>query len=180
MLEVILGIAGLFGGSALTITYQKFSGRLQKMSCYYMQDEILSRIPQQNENGSINQNLHYKQFRLKNTTNFDIKDFKVIFQFDLGSTIQECYSKSKEGIDVQRIRKNNRSSNQAEATIKNFNRGDKIDFFFSVANVIENSYYVSESKALGFKIKCYDKRAKAIRLKSKMSDQVLVNNPQHP
>lgn len=176
MIDLISVVSALLGGSVITIVVQKYSGKMQKMKCYYLVDEILSRIPQQNANGDVTQNLHHKQFRIKNTTNIDIREFQVIFQFDQVSEITECYCTSKEGLNVQKIRRNAQYHNQAEAIIRDFNRGDCIDFYFRVANVVDNKYYVSESKALGFKIKCVDKREKIIRSQSPMSNTVLINN----
>lgn len=139
-----------------------------------MEDDILSKIPQRDANGDMRENVHKKLFRLKNTTNIDIKNFSVVFQFDRSSTITECYTRSKEGIDYQRIKRNNRLHNQADATIKNFNRGDTIDFHITVANVTENKYYVRESDSTGFKILCKDKRDDMKKSKSPMSNTLLV------
>lgn len=177
MLEYILGIGGIFGGSLLTMAGQKFFGRLQKMSCYFIEDDVLSKIPQRDANGEITQNVHKKQFRLKNTTNSDISKFKVIFQFDMSSKIIECYSRSKEGIDHHRIKKDSRLPNQAVATVSNYNRGDVIDFYFTVVDVTENSNNVRESDAIGFKIICKDKRKKSEKSKASMSNTLFVNSP---
>lgn len=145
------------------------------MSCHYIEDDVLSKIPQRDANGDMTQNVHKKHFRIKNTTNRDIKSFSVVFQFDMSSTITDCYSRSKEGINYQRIKKNNRLPNQAEAAIKNFNRNDIIDFHITVANITENKYYVREYDAIGFKIECKDKREDSKKSKSPMSNTLLVN-----
>jgi len=171
----IINIGCAVAGGIVTILYNKFSGRLQKMKCIYLEDDVLSKIPQQNADGDVTQNLHKKHFRLINTTNIDIELFKVVFQFDETSQIKESYSKSKEGVNHQLIEKNRRLSNQADATIRNFNRGDKIDFFITVANVTDNACYVSESDALGFKIVSEDKTEEAKRSKSALSNEVLIN-----
>lgn len=177
MWEIIIGVGGWFAGSLCGMALQKYNGKLQTMSCYYMEDDVLSKIPQRNASGSLTQNVHKKHFRLKNTTNMDIKRFKVVFQFDMSSNITDCYSRSKEGINRQRIKKNNRLLNQAEASIENFNRGDIIDFHITVVNVTENEYYVREFDAIGFKIKCKDKREYTIRSKSEMSNELLIRTP---
>ena len=111
---------------------------------------------------------------IKNTTNRDIERFKIIFQFDASSNIVECYSSSKEGYNEQKVSKNKKNPNQAEAIVVNFNRGDEIVFHFQVANVDENKYYVTESECLGFRIKCSDKRVDAKHSISRQSNTVLV------
>ena len=175
MLDFLIGIGYAVAGVFVTVVYQKFSGRLQKMKCIYLDDDVLSKIPQQNADGDVTQNLHKKHFQLINTTNIDIELFKVVFQFDENSQIKESYSKSKEGINHQLIEKNRRLPNQADATIRHFNRGDKIDYFITVANVTANACYVRESDALGFKIVSEDKTEEAKRSKSALSNEVLIN-----
>lgn len=175
MLEVLIGLGSAVAGSLFTVVYQRFSGRLQKMKCIYLEDDVLSKIPQQNADGDVTQNLHRKHFQIINTTNIDIEMFKVVFQFDETSYIKESYSQSKEGINHQLIEKNKRLPSQADATVRNFNRGDVIDFYITVANVTENACYVSECDALGFKIVSEDKTEEAKRSKSALSSTVLLN-----
>lgn len=171
--NIIISIfCGGIGGSLTSHMLSKLGGRLQKMKCEYLEDDILSKVPQKDEHNEVQNNLHCKRFKIKNTTNIDIQEFKVVFQFDPGSLITSCSSKSKEGYDKQKIKPIPTDPNVAEATIKQFNRGDEIEFTITIANVTENAYYISESKCLGFKIKCKDVRKKIA--KSKQSNQVLV------
>ena len=118
MLELLIGIGSAAAGSLITVVYQRFSGRLQKMKCVYLEDDVLSKIPQRNADGDVTQNLHRKHFRLTNTTNIDVEMFKVVFQFDETSYIKESYSQSKEGANYHSIEKNRRLPNQADATIR--------------------------------------------------------------
>lgn len=181
MLELIIGgVGSAIVGSLVTIAYQSFSGKLQVMKCIYLEDDVLSKIPQKDADGDVTQNLHKKHFQLINTTNRDIEKFNVVFQFEETALIKESYSRSKEGINHHPVVKNKRLPNQADATVKNFNRADKIDFYITVANVEENRWYVSESNALGFKIECEDKTEEAKRFKLKMSNTMLVNTPTEP
>lgn len=173
LLTILKILGGGIGGSALTMLYNKFQNRLQKMDCHYLDDDVLSKIPIQNEDNTIHQNVHLKKFKIINTTNSDIKEFQILFQFDTTSHILDCYSQSKEGYNRQRIRKSS-NNNEAEALVRNFNRNDSIVYVFRVANVSENNYYVTECKCVGFKIKCKDKRKKLNKSKSKRSDQILV------
>lgn len=177
-MEVITIAASVLGGglagSLLTIGVQTRRSRLQKMECDYIEDDVLSKIPVK-VNNDVQQNLHCKKFRIINTTNKDIAEFKLFFQFDPLSEITECYSQSKEGYNRQRIRINKTNKNEAEALVKNFNRGDFIEYVFKVANVSENRYYVTEANCVGFKIVCKDKRKDSDRNKSEKSSQVLIN-----
>ncbi len=174
-ITTVLGIlGGGFVGAIFTQGVNTYKTRKQVMKCYYIEDEVLSKIPVKAENDEIHQNIYVKKFKLINNTNIDVKSFKVIFQFDQLAKVIECYSVSKDGIDKQKIRANNKIGNQAESFIRLFNRGDKIEFIIKIANISENSYYISESECLGFKIKCLDKRGKIEKSKSKQSNTLLI------
>ncbi len=171
---VITLLGGGLAGSLLTTGWSTWKSRMQKMSCHYMEDDILSKIPQLNDANEVQQNLHLKRFKIINTTNRDITNFKIFFQFDSTAIITECYSQSKEGFNRQKIKTNKTNPNEAEAQVRNFNRGDSIDYTFKVANVSENKYYVTEANCIGFRIICTDKRTDSKKIKSERSDQVLI------
>ena len=168
-------LGGGIGGAMLNNWYNKKRTSMQTMMCYYMDDEILSKIPQKHEDNTIHQNVYCKTFSVVNTTNRDISEFKVIFQFDATSKILECYSRSKEGYNRQKITVNKNNANEAFATIKHFNRTDKIEYVFQIADITDNKYYITESNCIGFKIKCKDKRQATNKSKSNQSDQILIN-----
>lgn len=171
---VITLLGGGLAGSFLTNGWNLWKSRMQKMACHYMEDDILSKIPQLNDANEVQQNLHLKRFKIINTTNTDIPDFRIIFQFDSTAIITECYSQSKEGFNRQKIKPNKTNPNEAEAQVRNFNRGDSIEYTFKVANVSENKYYVTEANCIGFRMKCTDKRTDSKKIKSERSDQVLI------
>lgn len=148
--------------------------RLQKMDCFYIEDDVLAKIPGVYDNNTMRENIHCKRFKVINTTNKDIGEFKIIFQFDATAEILDCYSQSKEGYDCQKIRPNSQNKNEAEAIVRHFNRGDAIEYVFRIANISANDYYVTESKCMGFKIVCKDKRKDTNKSKSKRSDQILI------
>lgn len=178
-MDTLTVIASLLGGglagSLLTAGWKSWRSRMQKMECHYVEDDILSKIPQTNAyNNEIQQNLHCKKYKIINTTNIDIPEFKILFQFDALAKIKDCYSQSKEGYNRQKIRVNNGNKNEAEAFVRNFNRGDCIEYVFTVANVTDNRYYVTEANCIGFKIVCKDKREDTQKIKSEKSDQVLI------
>lgn len=169
--------AGGAGGSILTYLFQKYSHRLQIMKCYYLEDDIQSKIPLAIEDGTMFNNVYSKRFKIKNTTNKDIERFKVIFQFDNSGTIIDCSSFSKEGFNFHKVKRHQNNKNAAEATITNFNRRDEIEFYFRLGDVSNNEYYIKEKDSLGFKIKCIDKRHSIEKSKSKQSDTVIIREP---
>ena len=82
MIETILAILlGGVGGTVGTIFYTKYNNRIQKMHCYCIDEDIMSKLPITNDDGTTHQNIYTKEFVLKNTTNSDQKDFRVIFEF---------------------------------------------------------------------------------------------------
>ena len=172
--NIFSGIGGTIIGAILTAVCTNFQNRIQKIKCYYLEDDVLSKIPIKDDNDVIRNNIHCKKFKITNTTNRDYNSLKIIFQFDPSAEILECWSISKEGWNAQKIKTNLIDNNQADANIKSFNRGDSVEYTFKVANISDNKYYITENKSLGVKIKCKDRR-KRRKIKSKKSDKLLVN-----
>ncbi len=170
-------IGGGLGGSILTNLVNKHSRRLQTMKCYYLEDDIQSKIPLAVEDGTMFNNVYFKRFLIKNTTNKDIEQFKIIFQFDNSGSIIDCSTSSKEGINYHKIKRLSRNKNAAEASINNFNRGEEIEFVFRLGDISKNEYYIKEKDCIGFKIKCIDKRHSMNKSKSKQSDTVIIKEP---
>lgn len=171
---VFSGIGCTILGVVINGKYTNYKNRIQKIKCYYLEDEVLLQIPMKDENDIIRNNIHCKKFKITNTTNRDFDSLKIIFQFDPSAEILECWSISKEGWNAQKIKPSLIDKNQADANIKSFNRGDSIEYTFKVANISDNKYYITENKSLGVKIECKDKRERR-KLKSKKSDKLLVN-----
>jgi len=146
--ETILAIIlGGFGGTIGTIAYTKYSNKIQKMYCYCIDEDIMSKLPITNDDGTTHNNIHTKEFLLKNTTNIDQKDFRVIFEFEVGAIILKHTNKSKIGV----------------VRIKDFNRGDDVKFIFEIANIVNNKISITEANCIGFKITHKDNRkSKAI------------------
>lgn len=165
-------------GSIITWGISKYSNRLQKMECTFVDEDVLSKIPQKNDGDTIFNNIYCKTFKVKNTTNKDVKSMEIIFQFDSTSTILELYSKAKDGYNKQKIKKSKHYNNEAHAYIELFNRDDEIEFVFKIANVTDNNYYISESKCMGVKLICKDKRKISSASKSNRSTTLLVNKKQ--
>lgn len=173
VLKYVLTFAcGGLSGSILTnvISWQK--NKLQKMDCKYIDDDILSKLPIKDEDGIDHDNIYVKHFELKNTTNKDINEFKIIFQFDNSATILKYQDITKSGCGTLKMKKV--KQNECTFTIKNFNRKDKIKFTFQIANITNDIYYIAEDGCLGFKIKTKDCRKKKLATKAKQSTNVLT------
>lgn len=150
-------LLGGIGGASLTLITNKVSNKLQKMICYYVDDEVISRIPVLSDNGEQHQNMYYKEFKIVNTTNKDISKFKVIFEFDADSKIVKNSTFLKSGKDVLRPSKF-KGANEIIYEIRNFNRNDYVKFYFDVANISNGHFNVTEADCLGFKISTKDIR----------------------
>lgn len=150
-------LLGGIGGASFTIITNKVNNRLQKMICYFVDDEVISRIPVLSDNGEQHQNIYYKEFKIVNTTNKDINKFKVIFEFDADSKIIKHSTFLKSGKDVLRP-KTSKILNEITYEIRNFNREDFIKFYFDVANISNGHFNVTEADCIGFKIITKDKR----------------------
>lgn len=155
--ETILAILlGGLGGTVGTIIYNKYNNKIQKMHCYYIDEDIMSKLPITNDDGTTHQNIHTKEFLLKNTTNIDQKNFRVIFEFEAGAIILKHTNKSKIGTDSFKSRLP--KENEYSVRIKDFNRGDDIKFIFEIANIVSNKINITEANCIGFKITHQDKR----------------------
>ena len=170
-------VGGGLGGSILTNVIQRHIHRLQTMKCYYLEDDIQSKLPLATEDGTMFNNVYFKRFLIKNTTNRDIEHFKIIFQFDNSGSIIDCSTSSKEGVNHHKIKRLSRNKNAAEATINNFNRGEAIEFVFRLGDISKNEYYIKEKDCTGFKIKCIDRRHSTSKSKSRQSDTVIIKEP---
>ena len=137
MNSMIIAIFTLLGGgigSIITWCFSKYSNKLQNLQCDFVDEDILSKIPQKNDDNTVLNNVYCKTFKVKNTTNKDIKAMEIIFQFDSTSTILELYSTAKDGYNKQKIKKSKQYANEAHAYIELFNRNDEIEYVFKVAN----------------------------------------------
>lgn len=166
-------LSGGVGGAILTIIVNRSKNRMQTMRCYYIDDDIISKLPITNEQGETVQNIYTKEFLLKNTTNFDIKEFRVLIEFDVEVKILKHTDISKDG--VERLKKRLLKDNEYSVTIKNFNRGDEIKFIFEIANVTNDHINITESNCIGFKVKIKDRRKKKSPAKLTHVDKEKLN-----
>ncbi len=160
-------------GSGFTYAAGLYRGRVQRMKCFHIEEEILSKIPIKNEDGSTDPNIYVKTFRLKNTTNKDIESFKVFFQFDALSIIKESTNRSKTGFGKYKMKQGN-NGNECHFFINKFNRGDEVVFTFRIANITDNKFYIREDNCIGFKIVCKNGLNAQKRSESRQSNVLLT------
>lgn len=155
-LKIIPYLLGGFGGATLTVLYNHNKGRIQKMECHYIDEDVMSKLPISIQEGVVHNNIYTKQFLIINTTNIDHKEFTVIFEFDVTAKILKHTDISKTG--ANKFKKKLLKENEYSITIKNFNRNDNVKFIFEIANVTNNFVNVTEDNCIGFKICFKDKR----------------------
>lgn len=126
------------------------------MECHYVEDDVLSKLPIEDDDGQLVQNIHTRVFILKNTTNLDISNFRMLVEFDVNVRILSHNDICKDG--SRKLKTRLITANEYSVRIKNFNRGDKIKFIFEIANVVDDKFNITESECTGFKIKVCDKR----------------------
>lgn len=162
-------LGGGAAGATITLLYNRFKSKIQRMDCYYIDDDVISRLPIATGEGETHQNIFSKKFCLKNTTNSDHKEFTLIFEFDQTSKIVRHTDSTKGGID--RLKKKLLKQNEYSVVIKNFNRGDEIKFMFEIANVTEDLVNVTEDECTGFKVILKDKRIAQVKSKMTIVDK---------
>lgn len=150
-------IGGGLAGALLTIAITTYRNRIQKMHCHYIDDDVITRIPVVTDQGE-HQNIHTKEFKLINTTNKDVVQFRIIFEFDAHSTIlkHDTFCKTGKNSHKAKLLK----PNEVSFIVKNFNRGDESKFNFDIANLNRDVFNITESECVGFKIISKDKRKK--------------------
>lgn len=158
--------SGGLAGALTTIIYNRVRGKIQTMECHYIDDDVISKLPVTINENETHQNIYSKQFILKNTTNFDHKEFKVIFEFDILAKIIRHTNTTKGGVD--RLKTKLLKPNEYSVIVKNFNRKDEVKFIFEIANLTKDYINITEDECVGFKVKMKDKRK--AKLKSKMTE----------
>jgi hypothetical protein len=173
MNEYIKLLISFFGGSIVTQLINWYKNKIQIMKCYYIDDDIISKIPITIENGERHNNIFSKQFILKNTTNKDIDSFIVIFEFDCSSKIIRHTNTTKSGID--KLKPKYQKPNECSIMIRKFNRKDEVKFIFEIANITKDEINITESNCLGFKISTLDKRKVKSRTKLTQVSKEQIN-----
>lgn len=157
---ILTFVSGGLMGAILTQVVTAIRGRMQTMKCYYTDHSVISTLPTTTPQGDTFQNIYTKRFKLQNTTNTDLKEFKILFEFDPTAQITRHINTSKIGVD--RYKSQLLKPNEYEITIKNFNRKQEVEFIFHIANVTDDHVNITETDCTGFEIKIYDKRKAAL------------------
>jgi hypothetical protein len=153
---IIVFLSGGTFGSIITIGYQKWAKRIQKIECHYIEDDIISKLPIQS-GLIVHNNIYTKGFTLINTSNTDQIKFTIIFEFDISAKILSHDNHSKDGQNKHKSKLT--KNNECSVTIKHFNRKDKIKFSFQIANITSDKINITESECTGLKIVTKDKRS---------------------
>jgi hypothetical protein len=174
ILKVLPYLLGGIGGSGLTIFINWYKNKIQKLDCIYIDEDVMSKLPITVPTGETHNNIYTKQFEVVNTTNFDIKEFRLIFEFDATAKILKHTDISKSGAD--KFKKKSLKDNEYSVIIKNFNRKDRIKFIFEIANITNNYINVTEDFCIGFKVRFKDKRCSKERSKLTFVSKEQINS----
>lgn len=159
---VVSFLTGGLAGAILNNLIINHKNKIQKLECSYVDDDIISKLPV--EFGQTkHENLHSKSFEITNTTNKDITEIKIIFEFETTAVVTKWVSYSKAGVNIPKGKTFNKK-NECQFLIKHFNRNEKIEITLEIANVSEDKFNVTELNVTGIKVDFKDKRkAKAAR-----------------
>lgn len=149
-------LSGGLAGAILNHIIAWRKNKIQSLNCYYIEDEVISKLPISFGN-ETHINLHSKKFIVENTTNQDIVEIKIIFEFEPQSIVTKCSSYSKAGVDIPKG-KIYAKKNECQFIIKHFNRGEKIEIYLEIGNINENKFNITELNITGIKVKYVDKR----------------------
>ncbi len=169
--QFIIGlITGGIGGAVVNHFISVYHNRIQRLECIYYDDDVISKLPVKLEQQE-HRNLQSKSFKIKNTTNTDIKEMKVIFSFEKCAVVTKSISNSKNGINIPKGRIYNNKKNECQFIIKHFNRNESIDIKLEIANIDQDIFNVIEQNITGVKIRFKDKRkakkSKTVRMVDK-------------
>ena len=171
MYYLLTFLSGGLGGSILTIIYNKIRNRIQWMSCCYTYSDSLPNIPLHGMNEAKSEQLSYKTFVVKNTTNRDYSQIKLNFEFDSQLNIKECICVTSDLFNKNPVKI---SDNIATVAIDDFNRGDDIAYTFVLTSECDSDVYrVTVSGVTGVKVQYEDKRLEI--LKNGRSNTLVIN-----
>jgi hypothetical protein len=159
---IVSFISGGLAGAIVNNVVANHKNKIQKLECCYIDDDIISKLPI--EFGETkHDNLHSKSFVITNTTNKDISEIKVIFEFEPTAVVTNWVSYSKAGTNIPKGKVYSKR-NECQFLIKHFNRNEKVEITLEIANISEDKFNVTELNITGVKVVFKDKRkAKAAR-----------------
>jgi hypothetical protein len=171
--KIIPYLLGGIGGAFITMLFNMWKTRIQKMECHYINEDVMSKLPITAEEGITHSNIYTKQFLVINTTNIDHKEFRLLFEFDSSAKILKHTNISKSGANKYKSRL--LKENEYSVAIKNLNRKDQVKFVFEIANISDNYVNITEDNCIGFKIILKDKRASKVPSKLTFVSKEIIN-----
>lgn len=153
---IVSFLSGGLAGAIVNNLNIRFRNKIQKLECRYVDDEVISKLPI-DYGDTKHDNLHSKSFVITNTTNRDIDQVKVIFEFDPQAVIAKWTSYSKAGANIPKGKVYGKK-NECQFIIKHFNRKEKVEIELEIANITEDRFNVTELDITGIKIDFKDKR----------------------
>jgi hypothetical protein len=157
-LKIIVSfISGGLAGAVFNHFLSTRKNRIQKLCCYYEEDEVISKLPISFGN-TTHSNLQSKKFVLMNTTNRDIEHMKIVFEFESQAFVTKWKTYSKAGNDIPKGIIANSKQNECSFVIKHLNRNEKIEIYLEIGNIIDDKFNITELNITGIKIKYVDKR----------------------
>ncbi|ERJ91365.1 hypothetical protein HMPREF1990_00044 [Porphyromonas gingivalis W4087] len=175
ILKIIVSfLSGGFAGSLLTYFVNNHKNKIQELCCYYIEDEIISKLPISFGN-TTHDNLQSKRFMIKNTTNRDIDSIKIVFEFESKAVVTRWKTSSKAGNDIPKG-KIYEKKNECSFVVKHFNRGEEIEIYLEIGNVEEDKFNITEQNITGIKVKYVDKRKPRERKPVKMVEKKDLGN----
>ena len=153
---IVSFLSGGLAGAIFNHYISKHKNKIQYLCCYYMEDEVISKLPI-SFGDTTHDNLQKKKFIVKNTTNKDIDSIKVIFEFQLQAVVTKWKTYSKAGYNIPKG-SIYAKKNECQFVIKHFNRDETVEIFLEIGNIEEDKFNITEQNISGVKIKYLDKR----------------------
>lgn len=159
---IVSFLSGGLAGAILNNIITAHKNKIQKLECCYIDDDIISKLPI-DFGDTKHDNLHSKSFVITNTTNQDIEQIKIIFEFEPQAVVTKSTSYSKAGTNIPKGKVYSKK-NECQFVLKNFNRKEKVEIDLEIANITEDKFNVTELNVKGIKVNFKDKRtSKAAR-----------------
>lgn len=153
---IVSFISGGLAGALFNHLVSRHKNKIQKLCCYYVEDEVISKLPIA-FGDTTHENLQSKKFIVTNTTNRDIDSIKIIFEFESQAIVTNWKTYSKAGYNIPKGNVYSKK-NECHFVIKNFNRNENIEILLEIGNIKEDKFNITELNITGVKIKYIDKR----------------------
>lgn len=170
---IVSFLTGGLAGAILNNLLATHKNKIQQLECCYVDDEVISKLPilfgeMQHDN------LYSKSFVISNTTNRDIDQIKVVFEFEPAAVVTKSTSYSKAGTNIPKGQTYNKK-NECHFVFKHFNRKENVEINLEIANITEDKFNVTELNVTGIKIDFKDKRKPKSKKPVKMVEKKELN-----